>query len=73
MCLFCFVLFSLKVDLITLCQRCIEGDVDQWVWILPLLHSFAAPLQQEHELLEEDVWAGLEGLPFAETRRKRDV
>uniref|UniRef100_A0A8C0VAY7 Ring finger protein 213 n=1 Tax=Cyanistes caeruleus TaxID=156563 RepID=A0A8C0VAY7_CYACU len=63
---------NLKVDLTNLCQRCIERDVDQWVWILPLLHSFGAPLQQEHELLEEDVWAGLEGLPFAETRRKRD-
>ncbi|XP_058708338.1 E3 ubiquitin-protein ligase RNF213 isoform X2 [Poecile atricapillus] len=63
---------NLKVDLTNLCQRCIERDVDQWVWILPLLHSFGAPLQQEQELLEEDVWAGLEGLPFAETRRKRD-
>uniref|UniRef100_A0A8C3UM49 RING-type E3 ubiquitin transferase n=1 Tax=Catharus ustulatus TaxID=91951 RepID=A0A8C3UM49_CATUS len=60
------------VDLTNLCQRCIECDVEQWVWILPLLHSFGAPLQQEHELLEEDVWAGLEGLAFSEIRRKRD-
>uniref|UniRef100_A0A803VP92 RING-type E3 ubiquitin transferase n=1 Tax=Ficedula albicollis TaxID=59894 RepID=A0A803VP92_FICAL len=60
----------LKVDLTNLCQRCIECDVDQWVWILPLLHSLAAPLQQEHELVEEDVWAGLEGLAFSEIRRK---
>ncbi|XP_062362182.1 E3 ubiquitin-protein ligase RNF213 [Cinclus cinclus] len=65
-------LFSLKVDLTNLCQRCIERDVDQWVWILPLLHSFA-PLQQEQGLVEEDVWAGLEGLAFAETRRKKDA
>ncbi|XP_059700093.1 E3 ubiquitin-protein ligase RNF213-like isoform X2 [Haemorhous mexicanus] len=65
--------FSLKVDLTNFCQRCIERDVDQWVWVLPLLHSFAAPLQQEHGLVEEDAWAGLEGLPFAETRRKRDA
>lgn len=71
---FVFVfLFSLKVNLTNLCQMCIERDVDQWVWILPLLHSSAAPLQQEHKLLEEDVWAGLEGLPFTETRKKRDV
>uniref|UniRef100_A0A8C3MIP0 RING-type E3 ubiquitin transferase n=1 Tax=Geospiza parvula TaxID=87175 RepID=A0A8C3MIP0_GEOPR len=71
-CLFCFlVLFSLKVDLTNLCQRCLEHDVEQWVWVLPLLHSFAAPLQQEHGLLEEDAWAGLEGLPFAEIRRKQ--
>uniref|UniRef100_A0A674GXD4 RING-type E3 ubiquitin transferase n=1 Tax=Taeniopygia guttata TaxID=59729 RepID=A0A674GXD4_TAEGU len=61
------------VDLTNLCQRCIERDVNQWVWILPLLHSFAAPLQQEHGLVEEDVWAGLEGLPFAETRKKWDA
>uniref|UniRef100_A0A8D2MKY7 RING-type E3 ubiquitin transferase n=1 Tax=Zonotrichia albicollis TaxID=44394 RepID=A0A8D2MKY7_ZONAL len=69
--LFCFLfLFSLRIDLTNLCQRCIELDVDQWVWVLPLLHSFAAPLQQEHRLVEEDAWAGLEGLPFAETRMK---
>ncbi|KAM4890524.1 E3 ubiquitin-protein ligase RNF213 [Sylvia borin] len=64
---------NLKVNLTNLCQRCIEWDVDQWVWVLPLLHSFAAPQQQEHKLLEEDVWAGLEGLPFTETRKKRDL
>ncbi|XP_056361664.1 E3 ubiquitin-protein ligase RNF213 [Oenanthe melanoleuca] len=63
---------NLKVDLTNLCQRCIECDVDQWVWILPLLHSFAAPLQQQHKLVEEDVWAGLEGLAFSEIRRKRN-
>uniref|UniRef100_A0A8C5IPF6 RING-type E3 ubiquitin transferase n=1 Tax=Junco hyemalis TaxID=40217 RepID=A0A8C5IPF6_JUNHY len=70
-CLFRFVFFSLKVDLTNLCQRCLECNVEQWVWVLPLLHSFAAPLQQEHGLLEEDAWAGLEGLPFAEIRRKQ--
>ncbi|XP_064251966.1 E3 ubiquitin-protein ligase RNF213 isoform X2 [Passer domesticus] len=64
---------NLKVDLTNLCQRCIERDIDQWVWVLPLLHSFAAPLQQQHGLVEEDAWAGLEGLPFAEIRRKRDA
>ncbi|XP_064532292.1 E3 ubiquitin-protein ligase RNF213 isoform X2 [Pseudopipra pipra] len=62
----------LKVLLASFCHRCIEGGVDQWVWILPLLHSFAAPVQQEHFPVEEDVWAGLEGLSFAETRKKRD-
>ncbi|XP_071287737.1 E3 ubiquitin-protein ligase RNF213-like isoform X2 [Agelaius tricolor] len=64
---------SLTVELKNLCQRCIELDVDQWVWVLPLLHSFSAPLQQEHEPVEEDAWAGLQGLPFAETRMKQDV
>ncbi|KAF4797459.1 E3 ubiquitin-protein ligase RNF213 [Turdus rufiventris] len=65
-------LTNLKVDLTNLCQRCIECDAEQWVWILPLLHSFAAPLQQEHKLVEEDVWAGLEGLAFSDIRRKQD-
>ncbi|KAK4812085.1 hypothetical protein QYF61_026917 [Mycteria americana] len=63
---------SLKVYLTNLCQRCIDDQVDQWVWILPLLHFFAAPLQHDHSLMEEDMWAGLEGLPFAETRKKQD-
>ncbi|XP_069729030.1 E3 ubiquitin-protein ligase RNF213 [Phaenicophaeus curvirostris] len=63
---------SLKVHLTNLCQRCIDEQIHQWVWILPLLHLFAAPLQQDHLPMEEDIWAGLEGLPFAETRKKQD-
>uniref|UniRef100_A0A8C0FVX5 RING-type E3 ubiquitin transferase n=1 Tax=Bubo bubo TaxID=30461 RepID=A0A8C0FVX5_BUBBB len=59
-----FFSFSLKVHLTNLCQRCIDAQVDQWVWVIPLLHFFAAPLQHDHLLVEEDVWAGLEGLPF---------
>ncbi|XP_075025423.1 E3 ubiquitin-protein ligase RNF213 isoform X2 [Calonectris borealis] len=64
---------SLKVCLTNLCQRCIDDQVDQWVWILPLLHFFAAPLQHDDWLIEEDTWAGLEGLPFAETRKKENT
>uniref|UniRef100_A0A663EII0 RING-type E3 ubiquitin transferase n=1 Tax=Aquila chrysaetos chrysaetos TaxID=223781 RepID=A0A663EII0_AQUCH len=62
----------LKVHLTNLCQRCIDEQVDQWVWILPLLHFVAAPMQHDHLPMEEDTWAGLEGLPFAETRKKQD-
>ncbi|XP_074900257.1 E3 ubiquitin-protein ligase RNF213 isoform X2 [Buteo buteo] len=64
---------SLKVYLTNLCQRCIDEQVDQWVWILPLLHFIAAPMQHDHLPMEEDTWAGLEGLPFAETRKKQDT
>ncbi|XP_050764641.1 E3 ubiquitin-protein ligase RNF213 [Gymnogyps californianus] len=64
---------SLKASLTNLCQRCIDEQVDQWVWILPCLHFFAAPLQHDHLAMEEDTWAGLEGLPFAETRMKQDM
>ncbi|KFO76313.1 E3 ubiquitin-protein ligase RNF213, partial [Cuculus canorus] len=62
----------LKSHLTNLCQSCIDERVDQWVWILPLLHLFDAPVQQDHLLMEEGIWAGLEGLPFAETREKQD-
>ncbi|XP_068269102.1 E3 ubiquitin-protein ligase RNF213 [Nyctibius grandis] len=64
---------SLKLSLTYLCQRCIDDKVYQWVWILPLLHFFAAPLQHDHWPMEEDTWAGLEGLSFAEARRKPNV
>ncbi|KAM6403591.1 E3 ubiquitin-protein ligase RNF213-like [Rhynochetos jubatus] len=64
---------SLNVHLTNLCQRCIDEQVDQWVWVLPLLHLFAAPLQHHHLAMEEDTWAGLEGLPFAEARQKQDT
>uniref|UniRef100_A0A8B9G672 RING-type E3 ubiquitin transferase n=1 Tax=Amazona collaria TaxID=241587 RepID=A0A8B9G672_9PSIT len=63
---------GLKLRLTNLCQRCIDEQVDHWVWILPLLHFFGAPLQHDHLLMEEDAWAGLEGIPFAETRKKQD-
>ncbi|KAM9281709.1 E3 ubiquitin-protein ligase RNF213 isoform 3-T4 [Morus bassanus] len=63
----------LDVHLTNLCQRCIDDQVDQWVWIIPLLHFFAPPLQYDHLPMEEDVWAGLEGLPFAEIRKKQDT
>ncbi|XP_074967750.1 E3 ubiquitin-protein ligase RNF213 [Phalacrocorax aristotelis] len=64
---------SLNVHLTNLCQRCIDDQVDQWVWIIPLLHFFTPPFQYDHLPMEEDVWAGLEGLPFAETRKKQDM
>ncbi|KAM6344814.1 E3 ubiquitin-protein ligase RNF213 isoform 2-T4 [Alca torda] len=64
---------NLRILLTNLCQRCIDNQVDQWVWTLPLLHSLAAPSQHDHLPMEEDTWAGLEGLPFAERRKKYDM
>ncbi|OXB61070.1 hypothetical protein ASZ78_013633 [Callipepla squamata] len=64
---------SLKLQLITLCQRCIDCKVGHWVWILPLLHLCPDPMQHDHFPVEEDTWAGLEGLPFVETRKNHDV
>ncbi|XP_075296696.1 E3 ubiquitin-protein ligase RNF213 isoform X2 [Opisthocomus hoazin] len=66
-------LASLMVHLTNLCQRCIDQQVDQWVWILPLLHFFAAPVQCDHLPMEEDYCVWLEGLPFAETKKNQDM
>ncbi|KFV07669.1 E3 ubiquitin-protein ligase RNF213, partial [Pterocles gutturalis] len=65
-------LVSLEIHLTSLCRRCIDEQVHQWVWVLPLLHCLAAPLQHHHFPVEEDTWAGLEGLQFVETRNKAD-
>ncbi|XP_064378919.1 E3 ubiquitin-protein ligase RNF213 isoform X2 [Dromaius novaehollandiae] len=64
---------SLTLYLTNLCQKCIDAQVGEWVWILPLLHFFAAPLHNEHSWVAEDTWAGLEGLPFAEIRKKEHM
>uniref|UniRef100_A0A8C3GM39 RING-type E3 ubiquitin transferase n=1 Tax=Cairina moschata TaxID=8855 RepID=A0A8C3GM39_CAIMO len=61
---------SLRPQLINLYQRCIDKDVDHWVWILPLLHLLAASAQCDSLSIEEDTWAGLEGIPFVETRKR---
>ncbi|KFQ63818.1 E3 ubiquitin-protein ligase RNF213, partial [Pelecanus crispus] len=62
---------SLKIHLTKFCESCIYDEVDQWVWVLPLLHFSAAPSQHNHLPMQEDIWAGLEGLPFAETRKQQ--
>uniref|UniRef100_A0A669PUC8 RING-type E3 ubiquitin transferase n=2 Tax=Phasianus colchicus TaxID=9054 RepID=A0A669PUC8_PHACC len=67
------VVISLKHQLINLCQRCIDGKVGQWVWILPLLHLCTAPTQHDHCPVDEDTWTGLEGIPFAEVRKNHNV
>ncbi|XP_071620776.1 E3 ubiquitin-protein ligase RNF213 isoform X2 [Heliangelus exortis] len=66
-----FGVSHLVIVLRHLCQRCIDDQVDQWLWILPLLHYFA-PSHRDHLSMEEETWAGLEGLPFAETRKRQD-
>uniref|UniRef100_A0A8B9ZNF4 RING-type E3 ubiquitin transferase n=1 Tax=Anas zonorhyncha TaxID=75864 RepID=A0A8B9ZNF4_9AVES len=62
--LFCYF-SSLRTQLINLYQRCIDKEVDHWVWILPLLHLLAASAQCDSLSIEEDIWAGLEGIPFS--------
>ncbi|XP_072001709.1 E3 ubiquitin-protein ligase RNF213-like isoform X2 [Engystomops pustulosus] len=52
-----------------LCQQCIDENVDQWVWILPVLHTFAISNTEKAMSVQEDVWAGLEGLVYAKSFR----
>uniref|UniRef100_A0A8C6ZCZ6 RING-type E3 ubiquitin transferase n=1 Tax=Nothoprocta perdicaria TaxID=30464 RepID=A0A8C6ZCZ6_NOTPE len=59
-----FFLLSLTCHLTNLCQKCIDGRVSHWVWVLPLLHFLSARPHHEHSQVAEDIWAGLEGLPF---------
>uniref|UniRef100_A0A8C8S421 RING-type E3 ubiquitin transferase n=1 Tax=Pelusios castaneus TaxID=367368 RepID=A0A8C8S421_9SAUR len=67
-----------KQYLTHLCQRCIDEPVDQWVWTLPVLHVFSASfdldecLVESNHLKSEEIWAGLEGLPFIEFRKKQE-
>lgn len=53
----------------TLCQKCIEARIDEWVWVLPVLHEFSAASNQDGPYKsasdkQEDEWAGLEGLAY---------
>ncbi|XP_056372927.1 E3 ubiquitin-protein ligase RNF213 isoform X2 [Hyla sarda] len=48
-----------------LCQKCIDDNVEHWVWVLPVLHTFS-PVSSTEALMskQEDVWAGLEGIAY---------
>uniref|UniRef100_A0A8C3FUH7 RING-type E3 ubiquitin transferase n=1 Tax=Chrysemys picta bellii TaxID=8478 RepID=A0A8C3FUH7_CHRPI len=68
----------MKQYLSHLCQRCIDEEVDQWVCVLPVLHFFTASfdldegMRVDSHLESEEIWAGLEGLPFIEFRKKQE-
>ncbi|CAH2291483.1 E3 ubiquitin- ligase RNF213 [Pelobates cultripes] len=62
------------------CQSCIDKDVEQWIWVLPLLHKFSSLCEQGDSTvttknIQEDVWAGLEGLAYEKSinRYKSDL
>uniref|UniRef100_A0A452IRW8 RING-type E3 ubiquitin transferase n=1 Tax=Gopherus agassizii TaxID=38772 RepID=A0A452IRW8_9SAUR len=61
-----------------LCQRCIDEQVDQWVCVLPVLHLVTASfhldegMRVQSHLESEEIWAGLEGFPFIEFRKKQE-
>ncbi|KAM3924826.1 E3 ubiquitin-protein ligase RNF213-like [Leptodactylus fuscus] len=57
-------------SLMRLCQLCIDDNVEQWVWILPVLHTFFHGSHTETSMPnQEDVWAGLEGLAYFKSSR----
>uniref|UniRef100_A0ABM5FN25 E3 ubiquitin-protein ligase RNF213 isoform X1 n=1 Tax=Pogona vitticeps TaxID=103695 RepID=A0ABM5FN25_9SAUR len=63
----------LRECLMVFCNRCIEEEVQQWLWAIPVLHLFSASgdfecLQMNTQLEFEEKWAGLEGFPFIKLR-----
>ncbi|XP_048356024.1 E3 ubiquitin-protein ligase RNF213-like [Sphaerodactylus townsendi] len=65
----------IKRCLIDLYNSCIEKQIHQWVWTIPVHHLFSASIDSHcfhvNSLLDsEERWAGLEGLMFAEYRNK---
>ncbi|XP_040294528.1 E3 ubiquitin-protein ligase RNF213-like [Bufo bufo] len=51
-----------------LCQQCIEENVEHWVWVLPVLHTFSHVSNTESSMpIQEDVWAGLGGLAYSKS------
>ncbi|KAL8163433.1 UNVERIFIED_CONTAM: hypothetical protein K2H54_020993 [Gekko kuhli] len=64
---YCFIAFY---------NKCIEDQIHQWLWTIPVRHLFSASVDFAHvhvnSLLEsEERWAGLEGLMFVEYRDKQ--
>ncbi|XP_061431040.1 E3 ubiquitin-protein ligase rnf213-alpha-like [Lethenteron reissneri] len=61
--------------LVGLCARCIAAGVVDWLLTLPVLHllrghvePFGPVVKEEEEEQQEDIWAGLEGIPYVDTR-----
>ncbi|XP_075066136.1 E3 ubiquitin-protein ligase RNF213 [Mixophyes fleayi] len=69
-----FKFSEMHTHLTQLCQNCIDQNVDHWVWVLPVLHTFSTVSNAENSLViskfnQEDVWAGLEGLEYDKLKR----
>ncbi|XP_058026835.1 E3 ubiquitin-protein ligase RNF213 isoform X2 [Ahaetulla prasina] len=60
-------------NLIMFCNYCIEEEIHQWVWILPILYLFTVS-DSEYKtrtcLKSEEKWARLEGIQYSEFRDK---
>ncbi|XP_072256671.1 E3 ubiquitin-protein ligase RNF213 [Pyxicephalus adspersus] len=68
-------LSGMDIHLRKLCQSCIDAGVDEWVWVLPVLHEFSATSNADasHKAgkdRQEDVWAGLEGLIYDKVKKR---
>ncbi|XP_062826871.1 E3 ubiquitin-protein ligase RNF213 isoform X2 [Anolis carolinensis] len=62
--------------LIIFCNRCIEEDIHQWVWIIPIVHLFSDSVDfkcaQMKRIESEERWARMERIPFIECREKQE-
>uniref|UniRef100_A0A8D0H9P7 Ring finger protein 213 n=1 Tax=Sphenodon punctatus TaxID=8508 RepID=A0A8D0H9P7_SPHPU len=69
----------MKQFLIHMCCRCMEEQVYQCVYILPVLHLFTPSFDSREpavvggHLKTEDKWAELEGLPFIDFRKNSSM
>ncbi|KAM9311530.1 E3 ubiquitin-protein ligase RNF213 [Gastrophryne carolinensis] len=66
-------ILSMDTHIRQLCQQCMDQDVDLWVWVLPVLHTFSFVFKPQNSLSmadvhQEDVWAGLEGIAYEKVK-----
>ncbi|XP_077330450.1 E3 ubiquitin-protein ligase RNF213-like isoform X3 [Lithobates pipiens] len=60
------------------CQQCIDLNVGEWIWVLPVLHIFS-PLHNPETSRgttmhnQEDIWAGLEGLAYHKMKKQSSI
>uniref|UniRef100_A0A8C5RBG0 RING-type E3 ubiquitin transferase n=1 Tax=Leptobrachium leishanense TaxID=445787 RepID=A0A8C5RBG0_9ANUR len=61
----------MDIALTDFCRQCLDKSVHHWIWVLPLVHKFSSikASQDAVKYLQEDVWAGLEGLEYSKILR----
>lgn len=70
--------YRMHQHLTIFCQSCIDKNIDEWVWVLPVLHVFSPMPNQKfsHTTMmhnQEDIWARLEGLAYENVKTQRSI
>ncbi|XP_069812301.1 E3 ubiquitin-protein ligase rnf213-alpha-like [Dendropsophus ebraccatus] len=51
-------------------RQCIDENVEHWIWVLPVLHTFSHVSNMDTSMSnQEDVWAGLEGIVYENLKK----